>query len=126
MKLVLIRGLPGSGKTTMAKSRFPDFKHFEADQYFTDSNGNYVFVPSQIKDAHATCQNCTELALMFDQDAVVSNTFTQVWEMQPYIDMAKKYGYELEVITATGEYESIHNVPKEAIARMRARWEAYP
>ena len=109
----------------MAKQRFPDFKHFEADQYFTDTAGNYVYVQSQIKDAHATCQNCAELALMFDQNVVVSNTFTQVWEMKPYIDMANKYGADLEVITATGEYENIHNVPKEAIARMRARWEAY-
>jgi hypothetical protein len=26
---------------------------------------------------------------------VVSNTFTQEWEMKPYFDMAEKYGYKV-------------------------------
>jgi hypothetical protein len=50
---------------------------------------------SKIKDAHADCQTkCTEWMKIGDQ-IVVSNTFTQEWEMKPYFDMAEKYGYQV-------------------------------
>lgn len=58
----------------------------------------------------------------------MSNTFTQRWEMQPYLDMATKYGALVDMATnlidiATGNYQSTHGVPDEVIERMRRRWE---
>jgi sensor domain CHASE-containing protein len=53
----------------------------------------------------------------------VSNTFTQKWEVQPYIDMAKNIGAELEIITAKGNYQNIHGVPDEVIERMKTKWQ---
>jgi len=50
----LIRGLPGSGKTTMAK-KIEGFEHFEADQYF-EKDGSYEFDPSELNSAHEECQ----------------------------------------------------------------------
>ena len=44
-KLIIIRGLPGSGKSTFAKSL--NCTHFETDMYFTDSEGNYNFMPQK-------------------------------------------------------------------------------
>lgn len=118
-KIVLIRGLPGSGKTTLAKANYPEHEHFEADMYHIDDEGNYNFDFSKIKEAHAWCQDSTSLALGHGLDVVVSNTFTQLWEMQPYLKM----GCPVEIIVATGNFENIHNVPTDIIEKMRDRWE---
>ena len=56
--LILLRGLPGSGKSTLAKQLVnKDYAHKEADMFFVDSEGNYKFEPSKIKDAHAWCKD---------------------------------------------------------------------
>ena len=49
--LILLRGLPGSGKSTFAKMlvRDKDYRHKEADMFFVDSEGNYKFEPSKIQ-----------------------------------------------------------------------------
>jgi predicted kinase len=119
--LILIRGLPGSGKSTLAKS-MQGFHHYEADMFFM-RNGGYKFDRDQIKQAHEWCQKKTDDSLSIGGDVVVSNTFTQKWEMKPYMEIAKKHGVPVEVITATGNFKNIHGVPEEAIQRMRDRWE---
>jgi hypothetical protein len=43
--------------------------------------------------------------------------------MQPYLDISKKYGVELEILEAKGNYGSIHGVPQKTIDAMRSRWE---
>ena len=52
--LYAIRGLPGSGKTTLAK--LFDLKFYEADQYFEKFNNN-KFDHSLIKKAQQYCFN---------------------------------------------------------------------
>jgi predicted kinase len=122
MELVLIRGLPGSGKTTMATRDFPGYAHFEADQFFEYADG-YKFDASKLADAHAWCQKTTQHVLSMGQSVVVSNTFTQYWEMRPYLDMAKYLNVPVRILVATGNYTSVHGVPEAAIAAMRRRWE---
>lgn len=141
-KLILIRGLPGSGKSTMAKAMLQNLKadfHYEADMWLCrhsicDENGRhtgfsrkrqpYHYTPDRAKDAHAACIHMTRFELSLGNRAVVvSNTFTQRWEMQPYLDAAKETGATVEIITATGNYGSIHNVPESVIQAMRERWE---
>lgn len=129
-KLLLIRGLPGSGKTTLARKMVAEAKVsadiaiFEADMFFEDANGNYNFSPAKIKDAHEWCQAKTVEYLGYGYDVIVSNTFTQVWEMQFYLDLASPT-VEVSVITALGEYKNIHGVPDAALQRMKDRWEDY-
>lgn len=122
MKLVLIRGVPGSGKSTLAK-QMKGYQHFEADMFFTDESGVYKYDASRIKQSHEWCQNMTDAALQIGSDVVVSNTFTRRFEIQPYIDMANRYGADLKIITATGNYKNVHGVPDEIIQKMRDRWE---
>ena len=93
-ELYLLRGLPGSGKSTLAKSLVgdKDYCHKEADMYFIDREGNYKFNSSQIKDAHKWCQEEIEFVMKYELPrVVVSNTFTQEWEMLPYYELAAKY-----------------------------------
>lgn len=124
MELVLIRGVPGSGKSTLAK-QMKGYQHFEADMFFTDESGVYKYDASRIKQAHEWCQNMTDAALQIGADVVVSNTFTRRFEIQPYIDMANRYGAGLKIITATGDYKNVHGVPDEIIQKMRDRWEEF-
>lgn len=127
-KLVLIRGLPGASKSTTANNVYvpQGYKHFEADMYFINESGVYNFDAAKIGKAHGWCKYSTEQCLKNGQDVVVSNTFTQLWEMKEYIDMASKYGVELEVIHCTGKYKNVHGVPDAALEKMRKRWQAYP
>lgn len=123
MELLLIRGLPGSGKTTMAKAyAVKGYVHCEADQYF-DNDGTYVFDASKLSAAHADCLRRTIEALDAFDSVVVSNTFTRQWEMEPYRLAAKRRGVLFRVIEAVGEWPNVHGVPDETIERMRARWE---
>ena len=122
MELVLIRGLPGSGKSTLAKS-MQMHHHIEADMYFVQSYVGYVFDPSKLRAAHGWCQSEARRMLEAGRYVVVSNTFTQKWEMQPYLDMAASMNIPVRVIEATGNFKNVHGVPDDAIERMRARWE---
>lgn len=126
--LLLIRGVSGSGKTTKVVTEYIPlgYKHFEADMYFIDSEGNYKFDPKKIKMAHQWCQDSTRTALMAGISVVVSNTFTQLWEMDYYINLAKSLNIPFEVIECTGSYKNVHGVPDEIVQKMRARWEVYP
>jgi hypothetical protein len=56
---------------------------------------------------------------------VVSNTFTQEWEMKPYFDLAKTYGYQVFSIIVENRHEgeNVHGCPKETIEKMRERFE---
>jgi predicted kinase len=118
--------LPGSGKSTLAKQLIgdKDYCHKEADMYFIDTKGNYKFDFSLIKEAHAWCQSDVEFLMKYEHTVVVSNTFTQEWEMQPYYELAEKYGYLVFSIIVENRHGgvNVHNVPEEALERMEGRF----
>lgn len=120
-ELFLLRGLPGAGKSSLAKSL--GGIHLEADQYFME-DGEYKFDATKIKEAHQMCQAKCMTAMGVLDKIVISNTFTQAWEMQPYFDMAQKYGYRVYSLVVENRHggESIHNVPKEKIEEMARRF----
>jgi predicted kinase len=123
-ELYLLRGLPGSGKSTLAKS-ISDV-HYEADMYFVNADGEYVFNPALLKDAHNWCQTMTQIAMEYNTPKiVVSNTFTQEWEMEAYYKLAEDYGYVVFSLIVENRHGGIneHGVPEEALDRMRARFE---
>lgn len=129
IKLTLIRGLPGSGKSTRAKAMVSQYRgsilHLEADMYFVDKQGIYRFDESKLSNAHQWCRAKTEQGLVEGSSVIVSNTFVQRWEIEPYYYLAKKLKVEFEVLVCTGEFGSIHNVPEETIEKMKKRWQTW-
>lgn len=127
--LTLIRGIPGSGKSTLAKSiqgekqGYCNTVHYEADMFFIQIDGEYRFDPKKIKDAHNWCQDRTKKALLEGRDVIVSNTFTQLWEMEAYFKIAKETGAVVNVILAQGNFNNVHGVPEDKVEQMRARFE---
>jgi len=123
-KLYIIRGLPGTGKSTLAYE-LTDFV-CEADMFFTKFGlAPYEFDVTKLREAHIWCQDRCNMYMREGITRIaVSNTGSQRWEIEPYVAMAQKYGYRITEITLTGDsYGSIHNVPDEAVERMKGRWE---
>ena len=128
--LTLVRGVPEPGKSTLANSMlvyaalmYKPTKHFEADQFFEDDEGNYNFDPSQLGKAHADCRYKTENALVNGFNVIVANTFATLKEVRPYHEIAQRVGCNFEIVEATGNFKSIHGVPEEAMVRMRERYQ---
>ena len=103
-------------------ARTPAAEHCEAQSYFA-RGGSYEFDPRKLAAAHADCLARAKIAIDDGRSVVVANTFTRRWEMQPYLDLAADRGIKVIELVAVGKWQNTHNVPSEAIERMRARWE---
>lgn len=125
--LILLRGLPGSGKSTLAKLLTDkDYCHKEADMFFVDRDGKYKFEPSKIKDAHSWCQDEVAFLMKYEHSPiVVSNTFTQEWEMDAYYKMAEEFGYRVTSIITENRHggKNEHGVPDDKLETMKNRFE---
>jgi len=117
--LYLIRGASGSGKSTFAaKIGCPVI---EADMFFETDEG-YKYDPSRIKQAHAWCQDRAWDLLKSGKDVAVSNTFTKLWGLEAYLQMAKILQVQVTIVRCVNRFQNTHNVPDEVVQRM---WDNY-
>ena len=124
--LLIIRGIPGAGKSTLAKKMLKviwNSIHFEADMYHVDQDGKYNWKPENVQKAHEWCFQSTRVFLTHGHTVIVSNTFTTKKEIQPYLELAAKLNKTVEIKICTGNYGNVHNVPQETLDKMKARWE---
>uniref|UniRef100_A0A8I5ZLI8 NEDD4 binding protein 2-like 2 n=1 Tax=Rattus norvegicus TaxID=10116 RepID=A0A8I5ZLI8_RAT len=133
--LILLRGLPGSGKTTLSRillGQSRDGIVFSTDDYFHHQDG-YRYNVNQLGDAHDWNQNRAKQAI--DQGrspVIIDNTNTQAWEMKPYVEMAIGKGYRVEFHEPETwwkfdpeelEKRNKHGVSRKKIAQMLDRYE---
>ena len=120
--VVLMRGLPGSGKSSVAKllqQLVTGSIIVSADHYFTDTE--------HLLQAHWACRRAFSSALRAGAPlVVVDNTNTRLVEMRPYVDEARASGYEtcvfeLDCDLETSVARNVHQVPRETIEKFAAR-----
>jgi predicted kinase len=132
--LWIFRGLPGSGKSSVANSMFLPEQIFEADKFWYDKEGNYNFDINRLHEAHKWCQDQVHAAMERDleeadggivlSDIVVSNTSTTEKELEPYLELARIYNYKVVSLVVENRHgnKSIHNVPDEVMEKMKNRF----
>lgn len=132
-QLILLRGLPGSGKSTAAKllgAGGAGYAHFESDMFFM-KDGKYKFDATKLRAAHQWCQGQVEHAMLLNHTSghnstiIVSNTFTQEWEMQAYFDLAERWDYRVTTLIVENRHGgvNVHGVPQETLTKMQERFE---
>lgn len=126
--LYLIRGVPGSGKSTFANECLNASIVCEADKWFDKFNGG-IFDATHLSHAHTWCLEEAKQGLILGHNVAVANTFTRRWEMQHYYDMVAKLTADSEFkikifeIIANGAFDNVHNVPEAKVREMQRRFE---
>lgn len=129
MKVVILCGISGSGKSTYIENYFPSALVLSADNYFM-KNREYKFDPSLLGAAHDDCfsrfmnvvtAHPLELPLL-----VVDNTNTSAFEVAPYYRVAETVGCDVEIIIIDADLEkaaarNVHGVPLQSVKSQHAR-----
>lgn len=136
----IMRGLPGSGKSTRAKAHAAvtastghTWAIVSMDQYFTADDGSYEFKPNRLTEAHRDCYQRFIYWLELGTNVViVDNTNVRYEEFELYVRVAKLAGYsvvydqvkpkdaaEIEMWHA----RCVHGIPLEKMRRRAAQWQ---
>jgi adenylate kinase family enzyme len=132
-ELIIMRGIPGSGKTTVAKWLYRNAVYCSADDGHI-INGEYQFNPSRIAICHAECKVKVIRALAAEEpQIVVDNTNIHFWEFTEYLELALLADYEVTIIELGPPTEvqyvrdcaarNTHGVPNATVAIMAFEWE---
>ena len=116
MKTVLIiSGISGSGKTTLAETLGGTI--CTADDFFM-VDGEYLFDPSKLGEAHGACfQKFKEALDREDPLVIMNNTTTHEDHAKPYVVAAQKAGYTVHWVVALPHHsgENVHGVPDSVL-----------
>jgi predicted kinase len=129
--VVILRGAPGSGKSTFIQKNISDVIICSADDYHM-KNGEYKFDVNNLRNAHRECMKKFKNALKQSAPlVVVDNTNTKCSEMKYYIRLAKKLNYDIRIIRMVMPTErllgrNIHNVPDAIVEKFNNRIQDIP
>jgi hypothetical protein len=122
-KLVIMRGIPGSGKTKYCKLCLPNFARVSSDDYFTDKDGIYTFVPSEMFKSHDWCYNHVLTLLSAGKNVVVDNVFSKLRDFKRYLDLPLKFEGRIYHIVA--HHGNTKNIPIRIVKQFEATYESH-
>lgn len=120
--IVVIRGLPGAGKSTYAKKHFPNALILENDMFHI-RGGMYSFDSRRQQEAVEWCIAMATMSALKGMDVVVANTFVHRKYIETYRRLAEATNQWFKVIRLETQYGSIHNVPENVLKNMREGFE---
>jgi predicted kinase len=132
--LVILRGLPGSGKSKLAEILNHKFGGCvcSADKFFAMHN-EYVFDKSKLDEAHNYCFTKVKSRMESSKHMIiVDNVNSRQNEYAKYISLAHIYNYKIVILeiyckdrneAVKFSLRSMHSVPTKDILKMIARWE---
>ena len=121
--LIIVRGIPGSGKTTFANLLGKAICC--ADDFYMHG-GEYKWNAEDIGKAHGWSQRkCRRFMKAQVDTVVVANTSTTEREMQPYMDLARQFSYKVFSVIVENRHGniSVHGVPEATLEKMRSRFD---
>lgn len=140
--MVIMRGLPGSGKSSQAKNIVdmcytnPNYGKFifSADNFFIDRcTGRYHFNKSKLTNAHQWLQENIKQAVQHEvTPVIIDNTNIELREMETHLKIAVINGYWIEILESTSAWawevsecakKNVHKVPYDVIMNMIGRYE---
>lgn len=136
--VVLLRGLPGSGKSTRADELVKSFRElqanpvvFSADKYF-DTQGGYRYDAKEVGAAHNWAfKNTEEAVRVFQSPIIIDNTNTEEFEILNYYNIAYHNWYKFYVLEPDTDWafdvaeltrRNTHGVPADKLSRMLKRY----
>lgn len=126
MTVYILRGVPGSGKSTFAKNIDTDTAVIcSADDFFVGEDGVYRFDASKISQAHKECFLKFVRAVNDGKKTIViDNTNCTNIEVAPYVTYAEAMGHTATIIAITKTppeecaARNVHGVPEATVMRM--------
>jgi predicted kinase len=121
VKVHLLRGYPGAGKSTYVKSLLendPDLIVVSSDSYFM-KNGKYAFDPKNLGTNHLKCYNAFMEALCYRKNICVDNTNIVLRDIKKYLGAVFRVNtettdtYDVDVVTV------MYNSLEEAISHRK-------
>lgn len=131
-KLIILRGLPGSGKSDIAKKLVGNGIIHSTDSYLT-KNGRYEFDQENIaKYHHYNLMSSIRSMKKGISPIIIDNTNIVALHCLNYVEQGKMYGYEIVIIEPEAPWafdveelvkRNSHDVPRDTIIDMLQKYE---
>lgn len=139
MKVTILRGVPGSGKSCYAQTLYREQEIVDfgeapeivsADDYFM-VGGQYRFDATKLQLAHRRCLANYSISLSNGRSIIVDNTNTTPWEVATYYQLAEMAEAEIQVVRiycdpVVAWKRNVHDVPLKLVLEMHQRLMSLP